>query len=114
MGWKIFELPGTLFMKDEDNKHVFAHAFFACECNVMSQAEKLGDCCADNKSQVEDILVFIFPRTRLSDWERGALPFGMYMSPLQTVKLMTCSHLALTHYFAYRKSCKKKCINRKG
>ena len=96
MGWKVNELMSKLFMEGEDDEYIFAHAFLACEWNLMSQAENVEDCHVDNVVWIKDALGFHFPKTKTDQLgKRSDAIWHVYATPESP---QTCTHLALTHY----------------
>ena len=96
MGCKVYELMSKLFMEGEDDEYIFAHAFLACELNLMSHAENVEDCHADNMVWIEDALGVHFPKTKTDQLgKRSDVIWHVYTTPESP---QTCAHLALTCY----------------
>ena len=80
----------------EDNEYIFAHAFLACEWNLMSWAENIEDCHADNVVWIEDALGFHFPMTKTDHLgKRSDAIWHDYVTPKSP---QTGAHLARTCY----------------
>ena len=48
MSWKVYELMCNIFLEDDDEEYIFAHAFLTLEWNLMSRSENVVDCHAEN------------------------------------------------------------------
>ncbi len=96
MGWKVYWLMCEKFLEGDDDKYNFAHSFLACKWNLMSHAENVEDCHADNIIWIEDALGFHFPKTKTDQLgKRSDCIWHVYATPESPT---TCAHLALSRY----------------